>query len=189
MRGKIPVSIFLVLLFPLSILSLREVEKTPEYQAKAVFIERITRFIDWPESSKVADTSRPFVFGIIGDPPLKTWAEKIYQHENIKIKNKSVEIRYLKTPGEVIGCDLLFIARSVAGQLPQILSITENKPILTIGDTEGFAENGVHINLLIKGGNVKYEINQMAFMRSSLVLQYSLLKFASKIHEPLRKVR
>lgn len=181
MRGKIPVTIFLVLWLSLSIFSLEEPEKLNEYQIKVVFIERIVRFIQWPESSGINDKSRPVVFGIIGDTPLGTWAEKIYQHENIKIKNKEVEVRYFTTPGEIIDCNLLFISKSAAEDLPKILEITKSKPILTIGDTEGFSEKGVHVNLLIKSGRVKYEINRMALKISSLVPKYQLLKFASRV--------
>lgn len=180
MRGRIPVVIFLLLWLPLSILSPQEKEKSPEYQAKAVFISRIAMFVEWPEDSNLKDKLQPLVLGIVGESPIKKWVEKAYRHEENRIKNKKVEIRYPKTPGEVTGCNLLFISRSAEEDLPKILEITKNKPILTFGDTEGFAEKGVHINLLLKSGRVRYEINPLTLQDSKLSVKFQLYKFASK---------
>ncbi len=181
MKGKIPTTIFLLLWLPLSILSRQERDKPSEYHAKAVFIARVVMFIQWPEKSNMADKSQPFVFGVFGETPLKTWAEKVYSHEKNKIKGKKVKIRYFTTPAEVIDCNLLFIPKSAAEDLPQILSVTKNKPVLTVGDTEGFAEKGVHINLLLKSGKVKYEINSLTLLDSRLRVKFQLYKYASKV--------
>jgi len=182
MRRKIPVTIFLGLWLSLSIFSLEEKKGPEEYQLKAIFIANIAAFIQWPKNSSMVDRSQPVVFGIIGEtPPLRTWGEKIYHQEKSKIKGKEVKIVDIISLEEISDCNFLFISRSVAEDLPKILEITKNKPILTIADTEGFTKKGVHINLLRIRGSVKYEINQMALKRSSLVPKYQLLKYASRV--------
>ncbi len=73
-----------------------------EFTVKAIFLEKLTQFIDWPSESAMEDTSRLFVLGVIGDSPFGTILEDIYSHQ--KIKNRRVEIRYLSSIEEIEGC-------------------------------------------------------------------------------------
>jgi len=36
-----------------------------EYKIKAAFLEKFTRFIEWPESSNMSDKSKPFIISVI----------------------------------------------------------------------------------------------------------------------------
>ncbi len=152
-----------------------------EYEVKAVFLERFTRFIEWPEGSSVYDTTKPFVLGIIGKNPFDSKLEELYSTQ--KIKAKEVEILEIKDLNEIARCQLLFVAKSVKKDLPDILNLTRDKPILTISDTEGFAERGVFINLISDGKRIRYEINEAAVRDSNFTMSYRLLKNA-KIVKP-----
>jgi len=147
-----------------------------EYTIKAVFLEHFTRFIEWPESSEISDTSTPFIVAVIGENPFGSILEQIYAKQ--KIKNKSVEIRYISTPDEIGDCQILFISRSTKNILPEILSRTRNKPILTVSDTEGFAQQKVLINFYLTEDKIKFEINEKAVHQSGLVMSYRLLSLA-----------
>lgn len=155
-----------------------------EYQTlKAVWLERFTRFIEWPDSSDVSDPSAPFIVAVIGENPFGPILGRAYAEQ--KIKNKKVEILYISTPDEIADCHLLFISSSGKNNLPEILSRTRNKPILTVGDTEGFAQKKVLINFYLSGKKVKFEINEKAVDESGLVMSYMLLGLA-RIVDPVR---
>lgn len=154
-----------------------------EYQIKAVFLEQFTRFIEWPNSSSVSDTSKPFIIAVIGENPFSSILEKTY--DNQKIKNKKVEIRYISSPKEINDIHILFISSSAEKILTSILNRTINKPILTISDTEGFAEKNVLINFYLSGDKIKFEINEKAVHESGLVVSYILFNLA-KIVNPIR---
>ena len=154
-----------------------------EYQMKAVFLDKFTHFVRWPATSVVADTSVPFVVGVIGDSPFGSTLEKIYAER--RIKDKAVDIRYLTDLDEISKCNLLFIAHSAADRLSGIVAQTRHKPILTVSDTEGFAVRGVLINLYRHEGKVKFEINERAVHDSGLTFSYLLLNLA-RIVNPLR---
>ena len=129
-----------------------------EYMMKAVFLEHFTRFIEWPETYEVADPSYPFYVAVIGESPFGSILEQIYIDQEIKIKNRKVEILYISSPAEIPDCHILFISSSSKEILPEILSYTGNKPILTVGDSKGFAEAGVLINFYLAGSKMKFEI-------------------------------
>jgi hypothetical protein len=154
-----------------------------EYRMKAVFLDKFTHFVQWPADAVVADTSAPFVVGVIGDNPFGSALEKIYAQR--RIKQKAVEVRYQVDLDAVTECNLLFIARSAADRLPAIIARTADKPILTIADTRGFAERNVLINFYRHEDKVKFEINERAVHTSGLTFSYLLLNLA-RIVNPLR---
>ena len=162
---------------------LSAIAQQSEYKIKAVFLEHFTRFIEWPKSSGVADPSTPFIIEVIGENPFGSILDEIYTKQ--KIKNKKVEIRYISTPDEIADCQILFISNSSRNILPEILSRTRNKPILTVSDTKGFAQKKVLINFYLSGDKIKFEINEEAVHESGLVVSYMLLNLA-RIVNPVR---
>ena len=157
--------------------------QTSEYTIKAAFLERFTRFVEWPEESAVSDTTESFVLGIIGENPFGSILEQLYATQ--KIKNKEVEIQSLSNLDEISGCHLLFISKSKGKELSKILSLTKDKPILTISDANGFAENGVLINLYLAENKIRFEINETAVKVFGLTISYLLLNTA-KIVNPVK---
>lgn len=163
------------------LIPMSSVAQQSEYTIKAVFLEHFTRFIEWPESSNIADTSSPFFIAIIGENPFGSILDQIYTEQ--KIRNKKVEILYITTPDEITDCHILFISSSNKEILTEILSRTRNKPILTVSDTNGFAENGVLINFFLTGDKIKFEINEKAAHESGLVMSYKLLNLARIVNQ------
>lgn len=150
-----------------------------EYTVKAIFLEKFLDYIDWPEESGIADTSSPFVLAVIGDNPFGTLLDDLFAGQ--KIKNKKAEIRYLKTPEQINDCHLLFISRSMKNKLSSIMSQVKGKPILTVGDTPGFAESGVHINFKIDGRKTRFELNAEAVKRTDFTIKYNLIRAATLV--------
>lgn len=149
-----------------------------EYTMKSVFIAGFSRFVTWPESSRMNDKSKPFVLGIIGVNPFGKILENHYMELNQKINDKNVEIRYISTLDKIPGCHILFISSSCKNDLPNILAVTSGKPILTIGDTEGFAEQGVLINFYIQRRRIRFEISEALFQKASLKIDSLILREA-----------
>ncbi len=154
-------------------------ETVPEYRVKAEFLERFTRFIEWPPRS---GSERPtFVIGVAGQNPFGPYLQQLASER--RIKGKPVEIRTITDMAQTDGCDLLFISGSERAHLPAILGITGSKPILTVSDTPGFCAAGVLINFYSANDTVHFEINEAAVEKSGLKLSSKLLKIA-KLVEP-----
>jgi hypothetical protein len=160
--------------------------QTSEYTIKAAFLERFTRFIEWPAESTVHDTTKVFVLGIVGDNPFGTVLDKLYATQ--KIKNKKVQILYISNLNDILKCNIIFISKSKANDLLKILLLTKNQPILTVSDTNGFAENGVLINFFFEENKIRFEINETAVKNSELSISYLLYNVA-KIINPIENKR
>lgn len=175
---KIWFSFLIIIIFRIPLFS-----QESEYQIKAIFLEQFTRFIEWPESATILDTNNTFIIGVFGDNPFGSILENTF--EKRKIKNKKVQIRYLSTIEEIDNLHILFISKSNEKILPDIISATADKPILTISDSEGFSEYGVLLNFYKIEDKIKFEINEKAAHRSGLVVSYILFNLA-KIVNPIR---
>jgi len=149
-----------------------------EYKVKAEFLERFTRFVEWPSGSFAAADS-PFVLCVIGDNPFGGYLDQMSQTR--KIQNRKISNRVLKAATEVDGCHLVFIARGAPVQ--QVLTRTTGRPALTVGDSPGFSEAGVLINFLREKEHVRFEINGAAVKKSGLKFSSKLLDLGRKSGE------
>jgi len=169
---KIKYKILFILLF----FTISSQSQVSEYEYKAAFIERFTRFIEWPNTAN-RDT---FKIVILGDNPFDTSLDEIFK--GTKIKNRYVELIYTENIDHLNRANLVFIANSERRRLTEILDILKDHPILIIGDSRGYCKKGVHINMYVDDSYVRYEINQNSIEKSGIKVS-SLLFASAKIIE------
>ena len=153
------------------------------YVLKAVYLEKISRFIKWPEESLMNDIDKPFIISVIGKTPLAKNLEQIYAIK--KINKKKVVIKRISNLYEIENSNILVIAESEKKNLQNILSITKNLPVLTISETPDFAKKGVLINFYEENNKLRFEINETAVLQSPLQMSFYLLNSA-KIINPIK---
>jgi hypothetical protein len=176
---NLKIFIFILLFYIIIFSSLMAQDK--QYILKAAFLERFTRLIDWPLESGIEDTTKPFIIGVVGENPFGSILENLAIIQ--KIKNKKIEIKYYTNQNLDAICHLVFISKSEQDNLGKIISIIKNRPILSVGDTKGFANQGVIINLFFDKNKLSYEINESVLNRSRLTASYLLLMTAKIIHQ------
>lgn len=177
--GKLGILILVLLLvFPLfsQVKKAEQPLRMEEYPLKIWIISRFLDFVKWPPGSETNQGSGQFVVGIIGNTAMLEF-KKIF-HEKIRLPGKTLIIKKCTDPEEIEGCHVLIIGGSESNRLAGILAITENKPVLSIGDTGGFGKKGVLINLYKSGRKVKFEINFTAVQKSGLIFSSKLYKLA-----------
>ena len=81
--------------------------------------------------------------------------------------------------GDYQGCQILFVSTSERYNVEQIVEQAKGFPILTVGDTEGFAERGIDINLLVVENRVKLEINKQCLDTKGFKVSSELLDLAT----------
>ncbi|MBZ4423146.1 YfiR family protein [Myxococcus sp. RHSTA-1-4] len=150
----------------------------PEAEVKAEFLERFTRFIDWPQGG-FKNPEAPFALCLLGRTPLEPYLARMARTR--RIKDRSIQVRTLAGPGEVEGCSLVWISPEAAGSLEQVLERTAGKAILTVGDTEGLAARGAHINLKREGTRLTFDINVAQAKRSGLRFSSQLLQLGNLV--------
>jgi hypothetical protein len=147
-----------------------------EYALKTAFIEKFTRFTDWPKDIFNESTAQSIIVSVIGVNPFDKELDVFFDSQ--KIKNRNVKVRYIRNIVDISGSQILFICKSEKDNLSKILKFTKNLPILTIADTEGYAEKGVIINFYLSDDQIRFEINENALANSGLFIHYLLLNHA-----------
>lgn len=150
-------------------------EPAPEYRVKAEFIERFTQFVDWaPQLFPSDDTV--FVVCAVGEGPLRAELDRVVRG---RLKGHPARMRHLTRDEAVDGCHLLYIAPTERDALSKIVSQTRGKPILSVGDTTGYAAQGVIVNMFLdESSRVRFEINADVARESGLKISAKLLSLA-----------
>jgi hypothetical protein len=148
-------------------------ETTPEYQIKAVFLFNFAQFVDWPPEA-LADVSAPLVIGVLGEDPFGTALDDTVRNETIKSRKLIVQ-RYQGIE-DVQACHILFISRSEASRLDQIVAALRGRSILTVSDITGSALQGVMIRFITEKNRIRLRVNLEAAKAVHLVLSSKLLR-------------
>ena len=84
---------------------------------------------------------------------------------------------------EIPSCQILFLSSLEKNKLEPIMRYARNKPILTVGDTPEYSNQGVIINFYLENNRVKIEINMDAAEQSKLKISSKLLNLARIIRD------
>jgi hypothetical protein len=148
-----------------------------EYEVKAAFVYNFVKFVEWPDAAGLShDRVRLCVLGDLPDAPA-------FLHlDGTVVRGKKVSVVALKDAVEVHTCDVLFVATNQSGRLPDVIGSLKDRPVLTIGDTEGYALRGVMINMFLENKRIRFEINEEQAKSAGLRISVKLLKLASKVY-------
>jgi len=158
----------------------RGADSTPfrEYDVKAVFLFNFAQFIDWPETGLPA-AGAPFVIGVLGSDPFHEILDQTVHDEHIH--GRPVEVKRFRRLEDVDGCQLLFVSRSEAGRMADIVRRMNGKGILTVSDLEPFGRMGGMITFKTAQGRVHFEINVAAAEKQGFKISAKLLKVAQVV--------
>jgi hypothetical protein len=147
-----------------------------EYLLKSAFIERFTRFVQWPRSFEEGVQNQTFIFGALCAPEFCRVLEAAFAGH--RIKNRPVKFRRIKTAEDVDGCHLVYIGKTDDPTLAGLIATLKSKPVLTVSDTRGYAQKGVHINMFVQQEQIRFEINHKSAVACGLKISHLLLKLA-----------
>jgi len=167
-------SIFLISIALFGWMSASTAEQLSEYPVKAVFLYNFIKFTHWPESGE----STPFELCLMGTDP---FGEALATIEGKQAQGRVLHIKRNVSLEEAKTCQVLFINEPEQSRLGAFLRRLEKVPVLTVGDTDGFAEAGGMIGLLMDDNRVQFEVNLKAVERAGITISSQLLKLARDI--------
>ncbi len=146
-----------------------------EDELKAGFVLNFTMYTEWPA-------------GVLGGHDLlicsvepRALSGRLETLQGRTVSGRSIRVLVTSRPSEWNACQVLFIdadARHRPDAVPRALGLA---PVLTVSDAPGFIQAGGMIGLKLRGGRIRFEINQGAARESGLVLSSQLLKLADTV--------
>lgn len=156
-----------------------------EYQVKAAFLFNFARFVEWPPHA-FPTAAAPMGVCVLGDDPFGEALNRVVAGK--MSGDRVLMVRRGKKLRELAGCGILFISASERERLPGILGELRNAPVLTVGESEGFAGSGGEVQFTLEESRVHFLINVDAAGRAGLKVSSKLLSLAHVVHDdPPRK--
>ncbi len=163
-----PIKILMLLAIQLMILNLVSVEIN---ELKSAYIEKFTRFIEWPDNQ----LDDEFTIGYILNDE---FADNLIDFfSSNQIKNKKVAFKQIKSLGDTIGCDIIYLPECKCNLADNVIRKCRSNQILLISHSD-FYNHDVHLNFFIENNRLKFESNPKAFRESGLKVSYHLLRLS-----------
>ncbi len=156
-----------------------------EYDLKAAFLCKFALFVKWPTNA-FPDAKTPITIGVLGNNPFGKSLDEFVRTEIIQ--ERRLEVELFSSVESLINladekdktCHILFVSQSELAKLGRIFASLKGRPILTVGDSDRFCQNGGMIQFVIVENKVRFIINQDAAKAADLKLSATLLDLAEK---------
>jgi YfiR/HmsC-like len=171
-----------VLLGAFVILASREVSarevaarEVTELEVKAAFLYHFTYLVEWPPS---ANATEPLVIGVVANEALATALENVIGQE--MSRKRPIKIVRARTyEGLGVRPHVLAIGADTTMDAQRALQSVRNQPVLTVGESDQFAEAGGMIGFRVTPeGRVTFDINLERTGEAGLKVSSQLLKIA-----------
>jgi hypothetical protein len=146
---------------------------------KADMLFNIVKFVQWP-----AGTTAPkgeMTFAILGDDELASVIAATFSTKSIG--GRQVFVRCIRRIEDAKDCQVLYVAASESGRVPQVVESLSGKCVLTTSDVPGFAAGGGMVNFVQDNDKVRFEINPGSAEKARLKISAKLLALARIVAE------
>jgi hypothetical protein len=144
-----------------------------EYQVKAVFLFNFSQFVSWPPAA-FDKSDAPMVIAVLGTDPFGPELDAVVKGEHVGAH--PLQVRHYHDVSEIKDCHILFIDRSQAPQLGEIVQALHGRSILTVSDIDDAARAGVMIDLVKQNDRIRLRINVAAARAGGLTISSKLLR-------------
>lgn len=139
------------------------------------YIERFTRFIEYPVSNKNED----FKLYITGNSDLLSTFQQVFSTQ--KILGKNVKVYFSNNLNDLKNANLIYITGKESSNLGELIDLANSKSILLVSYAKGFAERGIHINIYKQNRMLRFEININSIKKAGFSVSHLLLSKAKVI--------
>jgi len=151
-----------------------------EYKVKAAFLYNFTRFVEWPPA-RFAANDGPLIIGICGRNPFGDELE--HGLKGRSVNGHPIELRMVEAPESAKDVHLLFIPASEDGRASAWLKSAAGAGVLTVGETEKFADAGGMIRFVREADKVRFDINVEPAEQARLRVSAQLQKLARTVRQ------
>ena len=151
-----------------------------ENAAKAAFVYTFAKFVQWPSTALDDSTTQVFSICHTGKSDI---TEQLLQLTGKTIREHPTAVSFQEKVNDGSNCHLLFVGWVSDQEMAAITRLAAEKNILTVSDTDGFAEHGGMIGLFREGEKLRFKVNLDAVRNSSLIISSRMLNLAHLIEE------
>jgi len=145
-----------------------------EYLIKAAFVFDMLKATQWPKGR-----SGRVVLCILGRDPFGAAWRSI---DGRPLGNAKLEVVPVQGASDFGGCHALFVSTSERARWPQIRGTLGSRPILTMSEMTGFAQDGGMVALMNIENRLRFDVNLKAVRKAGLSIDTEALEQANMVH-------
>jgi hypothetical protein len=146
-----------------------------EEQLKAAFLYRFAQFVEWPQTA-FENESSPIVLGVLGNDAFANTLSTLLKEK--KAHNRSFVVKKFSSANDVAGAQIVFIAKDESKKTGQVADSVRKMPVLLVGESDDFLENGGIINVLMDKKQLRFDIHVANAEANMLTVSSHLLRLA-----------
>lgn len=146
-----------------------------EYEVKAAMLLNLARFVETPRW-KAGNARDALVIGVLASPQVVAQVQEVLT--NRTLGTQPVVVQELQSLAGAGKCAMVFVARSAPAQ-PQNVAALSKTGIVTVGDAEGFAQDGGIIGMVVRDEHIALEINLRAAHDDGITISSRVLALAT----------
>jgi hypothetical protein len=152
-----------------------------EYLIKAAFLYDMLKATQWPQAR-----SGRVVLCVLGRDPFGPAWRTI---EGRLVGKRKLDVVPVQAGSDFDGCDALFVSTSERWRWPQIRGALGARPILTMSEMTGFAQDGGMVALMAVDNRLRFDVNLKAVRKAGLSIDTDALEQANKVHAQAAAMR
>jgi hypothetical protein len=149
-----------------------------EYDIKAAFLFHFAQFVEWP-SDAFKDQGSPVTYCTVGDDPFHGALDRALAGRTLGMR--PLHVQHFKAGRQIQTCQIVFLGANEKNVMGATLATLRPDPVLTVGDSEHFVQEGGMIGFLLEDNKVRFEVNLEAAERSNLKISSKLLALARNV--------
>ena len=146
----------------------------PEYELKAAVVSKFPAFTEWPPEA--LDGRATIDFCVARPNPFGPALARFVAGESAY--GRALRVREVDGPAAIDGCRVLFVPAHAGAAGQALLDAARAHPILTVGESPAFLDEGGHISLRLVDGRVRFDIAADTAGRVGIRFSSQLLRLA-----------
>lgn len=153
------------------------VEDLPRVQA--AFLRNFARYVSWPETA-FRDARAPWQIGVLGRDELGDALERTLRGRTEQ--DRPFEVRRARSAEALRDCHIVFVGFEDPARRRAALVELRGRPILTVGDAEGFLDEGGTVELMVRD-TVQFRVSLDQARLGALRIQTKMLELSRAVVE------
>jgi hypothetical protein len=151
---------------------------TTEYAVKAAFLFHFAQFVEWPAEA-FASAQSPLTYCTVGEDPFRGALDQSVNGKSFG--SRPLQVQHLKDWQPGAGCQVVFIGEAESKRHAAALASVNEYPVLTVGESEHFVQDGGVIGFCLVENKVRFDVNLEAAGKVRLKISAKLLALARTV--------
>lgn len=151
---------------------------TNDYESKATALYNLLAFTEWPETA-FSSADAPLVIAVFGRGQIGGALTGLIKGENWR--GRPVMLDLNPSLPSTKTWHVVFVSRTEQERWPYLQKQLAGRPILTVGDADGFARDAGMVQFTLEQGKVRLTVNLAALRAAGLQISSAVLQLATVI--------